>query len=219
MGEAKLAFGHGSAEAYDEAAYLLLHALHLPLDRARAVPRREAHADEREKLRELFTAASTSASRRRISRTSMARRLPFYVDERVDHPALVHRGADARGARALRGSASRVKTALDMCTGSGCLAILMAHAYPDADIDAVDISVRMPRLRRAAQRERLQPRRRINLHPVRPLREPSGEELRPRDLQPAVRRAWRWRRCRTSTSRAGLALSGGEDGSTPCACW
>ena len=88
MGEAKLAFGHGSAEAYDEAAYLLLHALHLPLDRLEPVPRRAAHAGRaRRSSRELFT--------RRIDERIPAAYLTheawlgdfrFYVDERVIIP-------------------------------------------------------------------------------------------------------------------------------------
>ena len=108
---------------------------------------------------------------------------------------------------------ARVKTALDMCTGSGCLAILMAHAYPDADIDAVDISSDAL----AVAQRNVSDYGLAGAHqpdPLRPLREPAREELRPHHQQSAVRRrAWRWRRCRRNigTSRA-LALAGGDDG-------
>jgi len=141
MGEAKVAFGHGSIEAYDEAAYLLLHALHLPLDRLEPFLDAKLTQDEREKLRELLT--------RRIDERIPAAYLTheawlgefrFYVDERVIIPRSFVAELIPGALEPYVGAASEVKTALDMCTGSGCLAILMAHAYDDADIDAVDIS-------------------------------------------------------------------------------
>jgi ribosomal protein L3 glutamine methyltransferase len=141
MGEARLAFGHGSTEAYDEAAYLLLHALHLPLDRLDPFLDARLTQDERERLRDLFT--------RRIEERIPAAYLTheawlgdfrFYVDERVVIPRSFIAELIPGAIEPYVGPASSVKTALDMCTGSGCLAILMAHAYADADIDAVDIS-------------------------------------------------------------------------------
>jgi ribosomal protein L3 glutamine methyltransferase len=141
MGETKLAFGHGSTQAYDEAAYLLLHALHLPLDRLDPFLDARLTQDEREKLRALFM--------RRIEERIPAAYLTheawlgdfrFYVDERVIIPRSFIAELIPGALEPYVGPASNVKTALDMCTGSGCLAILMAHAYPDADIDAVDIS-------------------------------------------------------------------------------
>jgi ribosomal protein L3 glutamine methyltransferase len=141
MGEARLAFGHGSTEAYDEAAYLLLHALHLPLDRLDPFLDARLTQDEREKLRDLFT--------RRIEDRIPAAYLTheawlgdfrFYVDDRVIIPRSFIAELIPGAIEPYVGPASNVKTALDMCTGSGCLAILMAHAYADADIDAVDIS-------------------------------------------------------------------------------
>ena len=141
MGEAKLAFGHGSTEAYDEAAYLLLHALHLPLDRLEPFLDAKVTQDEREKLGDIFT--------RRIEERIPAAYLTheawlgdfrFYVDERVIIPRSFVAELIPGAMEPYIGAGANVKTALDMCTGSGCLAILMAHAYPDADIDAVDIS-------------------------------------------------------------------------------
>ena len=64
----------------------------------------------------------------------------FYVDERVIIPRSFIAELLPGGLEPFVGTAERVNSALDMCTGSGCLAILLAHAYPDADIDAVDIS-------------------------------------------------------------------------------
>jgi ribosomal protein L3 glutamine methyltransferase len=141
MGEMKLAFGHGSNEAYDEAAYLLLHALHLPLDRLEPFLDARLTQEERQKLGELFA--------RRIDDRMPAAYLTheawlgdfrFYVDERVIIPRSYIAELIPGALEPFVGPAAGVKSALDMCTGSGCLAILMAHAYKEADIDAVDIS-------------------------------------------------------------------------------
>jgi ribosomal protein L3 glutamine methyltransferase len=141
FGEAKLAFGHGSANAYDEAAYLILHELHLPLDRLEPFLDAALTQGERARLMELLV--------RRIDQRVPAAYLTheawlgdfrFYVDERVVIPRSFIAELLPDGLAPWVGDAQQVTTALDMCTGSGCLAILLAHAYPDADIDAVDIS-------------------------------------------------------------------------------
>jgi ribosomal protein L3 glutamine methyltransferase len=141
FGEMKLAFGHGSANAYDEAAYLLLHALHLPLDRLEPFLDARLTQGERQVVAQLFT--------RRIDDRVPAAYLTheawlgdfrFYVDERVIVPRSFIAELLPDGLEAFVGPADAVTAALDMCTGSGCLAILLAHAYPAADIDAVDIS-------------------------------------------------------------------------------
>jgi ribosomal protein L3 glutamine methyltransferase len=141
FGEAKLHFGHGSDEAYDEAAYLLLHALHLPLDRLEPFLDAKLTQAERAALGQLFT--------RRIDERVPAAYLTheawlgdfrFYVDERVLIPRSFIAELMPGGLLPYVGPATKVQTALDMCTGSGCLAILLAHAYPEADVDAVDIS-------------------------------------------------------------------------------
>lgn len=141
FGESKLAFGHGSTEAYDEAAYLLLHALHLPLDRLEPFLDARLTQGERQVLAQLFS--------RRIDDRVPAAYLTheawlgdfrFYVDERVIIPRSFIAELLPGGLESYVGPAADVKTALDMCTGSGCLAILLAHSYADADIDAVDIS-------------------------------------------------------------------------------
>jgi len=141
FGEAKLHFGHGSNEAYDEAAYLLLHALHLPLDRLEPFLDAKLTQAERTTLGQLFT--------RRIDDRVPAAYLTheawlgdfrFYVDERVLIPRSFIAELMPGGLLPYVGPAAQVQAALDMCTGSGCLAILLAHAYPEADVDAVDIS-------------------------------------------------------------------------------
>lgn len=141
FGEAKLHFGHGSEEAYDEAAYLLLHALHLPLDRLEPFLDAKLTQAERATLGALFT--------RRIDERVPAAYLTheawlgdfrFYVDERVLIPRSYVAELMPGGLAPYVGPALQVQAALDMCTGSGCLAIVLAHAYPEADVDAVDIS-------------------------------------------------------------------------------
>ena len=141
FGEAGLYFGHGTDNAWDEAAYLLLHTLHLPLDRLEPFLDARLTSDER-------------ASALHIIKRRITERLPsayltheawlgeyrFYVDQRV----IVPRSHIAELLRDQLGpwiddpwAVSRV---LDLCTGSGCLAILAALAFPEARVDAVDIS-------------------------------------------------------------------------------
>ncbi len=140
FGEAELAFGHGTTNAYDEAAYLLLHALHLPMDRL------EPFLDAR--LTQAERAQVAQLLQRRIDQRVPAAYLTheawlgefrFYVDERV----LIPRSFIAEllpDGLAPYVNAAQTLTALDLGTGSGCLAILLAHAYSGADVDAVDIS-------------------------------------------------------------------------------
>jgi ribosomal protein L3 glutamine methyltransferase len=141
FGEAKLAFGHGMSNAYDEAAYLLLHALHLPLDRLEPFLDAKLTQPERAHLAQLFE--------RRIDQRVPAAYLTheawlgdfrFYVDERVIIPRSFIAELLPDGLAPWVDAPERVLAALDLCTGSGCLAILLAHAYPAADVDAVDVS-------------------------------------------------------------------------------
>jgi len=119
FGEAGLAFGHGTTNAYDEAAYLVLWSLHLPLDR----------------LEPFLDARLTVQERERVCHLLERR-----IDERVIVPRSYIAALLPDGLEAFVGKAQSVRHALDLCTGSGCLAVLLAHAYPNADIDAVDLS-------------------------------------------------------------------------------
>ena len=138
---AGLYFGHGSTNAYDEAAYLLLHTLTLPLDELDPVLERRLSVAEIGALDELV--------RRRIEERVPAAYLTheawlgdsrFYVDERV----IVPRSFIAELLRDELYPWVRddqpINKALDLCTGSGCLAILLARAFPDAAVDATDLS-------------------------------------------------------------------------------
>ncbi len=140
--EAGLHFGHGRRDAYDEATYLLLHSLHLPLDRIE--PFLDAALTESE--RETVSALLERRIRERIPAAYLTHEawlgdFPFYVDERVIVPR--SHIADLLLDESLAPwivKAEAIHDALDLCTGSGCLAILLAHAFPNARIDAADIS-------------------------------------------------------------------------------
>ncbi len=139
--EAQLFFGHGSDNAFDEAAYLILHTLHLPLDRLEPFldaslthgESEEVQAVIERRVRERIPAAY-------LTHEAWLGEHRFYVDERVIVPRSFI-------AELLREQLSpwveepeAVTRALDLCTGSGCLAILTALAFPNAEVDAVDVS-------------------------------------------------------------------------------
>ena len=139
--EAGLFFGHGSNNAFDEAAYLILHTLHLPLDRLEPFLDASLTHGEGDALKTVIE--------RRVKERVPAAYLTheawlgdfrFYVDERV----IVPRSFIAELLREQLApwveDPESILSAVDVCTGSGCLAILMAHAFPHAEIDAVDIS-------------------------------------------------------------------------------
>jgi ribosomal protein L3 glutamine methyltransferase len=141
FGEAKLAFGHGSANAYDEAAYLLLHSLHLPLERLEPFLDARLTLAERQQLAQLFQRRiDQRIPAAYLTREAWLGEFRFYVDERVIIPRSFIADLLPDGLAAYVGDASKVVSVLDLCTGSGCLAILLAHAFPAADVDAVDIS-------------------------------------------------------------------------------
>ncbi len=139
--EAGLFFGHGSTNAYDEAAYLILHTLHLPPDQL------EAFLDARLTSAEL-TQVLSIIKRRTLEKIPAAYLtheawlgdFSFYVDKRV----LIPRSFIAELLREQLApwvtDPTAIHSALDLCTGSGCLAILLAHAFENAKIDATDIS-------------------------------------------------------------------------------
>jgi len=139
--EAGLFFGHGTDNAYDEAAYLILHTLHLPLHRlepfldARLLPSEQAALEHiiRRRTEERVPAAY-------LTREAWLGDFPFYVDERVIVPRSYFAELLETGLSPWVEDPDGLTSALDLCTGSGCLAILMAHAFPQAHIDAADLS-------------------------------------------------------------------------------
>jgi ribosomal protein L3 glutamine methyltransferase len=134
-------FGHGSADAYDEVAYLILHTLHLPLDLL------EPFLDARLTVSEL-DAVLRVLEKRAVERVPAAYLTQeawlgehrFYVDERVLVPRSFIAELIPDELAPWVEQPEQVSSILDMCTGSGCLAILLALAFPQAQVDAVDLS-------------------------------------------------------------------------------
>lgn len=139
--EAGLSFGHGTTNARDEAAYLILHTLKLPLDRLAPFLDKTLSAEEIEAVSRML--------RRRVEQRVPAAYLTneawlgdfrFYVDERVIVPrsyiAELLRDELSPWVKAPESAGA----ALDLCTGSGCLAILLAQTFPNARVDATELS-------------------------------------------------------------------------------
>ena len=139
--EAKLFFGHGSDNAFDEAAYLILHTLHLPLDGLDPFldaslthgESEQVQAALERRVRERLPAAY-------ITNEAWLGEHRFYVDERVIVPRSFIAELLHEQLAPWVEDPDAVGSALDLCTGSGCLAILAALAFPNADVDAVDLS-------------------------------------------------------------------------------
>ena len=139
--EEQLFFGHGSVNAFDEAVYLVLHTLKLPPD----------------KLEPFYDARLTSSERdavlnvveRRVRERTPAAYLTneawlgehkFYVDQRVIVPRSFIAELLREELTPWVADPEAIESALDLCTGSGCLAILAALAFPHAVVDAADLS-------------------------------------------------------------------------------
>jgi ribosomal protein L3 glutamine methyltransferase len=139
--EAKLFFGHGCDNAQDEAAWLVLHALHLPPDTLD--PWLDARLTRHERLAVLELLQQRIARRlpaAYLTREAWQAGFSFYVDERVLIPRSYFADLLVEGFAPWIDDPAAIDSALDLCTGSGCLAVLMAHAFPNARIDAADIS-------------------------------------------------------------------------------
>lgn len=144
---AGLVYGHGTSTALDEAAFLILSALHLPIDALDPWLEARLTAAERKTVFEVIQARITTRKPAPyLVHAAFIRGHKFYVDERVIVPRsfigemlaeLMEPEAELPSLSLDPDGVSRV---LDLCTGSGCLAILAALAYPHATVDAADIS-------------------------------------------------------------------------------
>jgi ribosomal protein L3 glutamine methyltransferase len=139
--ESGLSYGHGTENAWDEAVWLVLATLHLPHDTLE--PWLDAHLTRSERLGLL-----NNLQQRVVHRMPTAYLVQeawlgpfrFYVDQRVIIPRSYFAELLENGFAPWIEDPESVGAALDLCTGSGCLAILMAHAFPNASVDAIDIS-------------------------------------------------------------------------------
>jgi len=136
-----VALGQVATTAHDEALYLLLRTLGLPLDSRPAVLKKKLTAAEADRVEEVF--------RRRIDERVPAAYLTreaflgghrFYVDERVIIPRSYFLELLPEQIPHWLPAGRPVKRVVDVCTGSGCLAILLAHQFPGAKVDAIDLS-------------------------------------------------------------------------------
>jgi ribosomal protein L3 glutamine methyltransferase len=147
FGEAKLTFAHGTTDPVAEAAFLVCEALHLHPDQFEAFASAGVTHVEGEKILDLIgQRVTTGKPAAYLVNKIYMRGLPFYVDERVIVPRSfigelldTHFGGEGNDSVTLLDPFA-VQHVLDLCTGSGCLAILAARHFPDAAIDAVDIS-------------------------------------------------------------------------------
>lgn len=138
---AGLVYGHGTANALDEAAFLILWRLTLPVDRLDPWLDARLLADERAAVREIIEARiSTRKPAAYLTNEAWVQGHAFYVDERVIVPRSYIGELLADGLAGVVGDQGAVTRLLDLCTGSGCLAILAALAFEGAKVDAGDIS-------------------------------------------------------------------------------
>lgn len=138
---AQLYYGHGCDNAFDEAVWLITHHLHLPAEHL------EVFLDAR--LTQKEGSSLQALLKRRVEERMPAAYLTgqawlgdysFHVDQRVIIPRSYFARLLEDGLSPWISEPENLQSALDLCTGSGCLAILMAQAFPEAEIDAVDLS-------------------------------------------------------------------------------
>ena len=140
LSRARLAYGHGLPGAWDEAVYLVLHALKLAPARLTSVLERTVTPRQRNRAAALVG----ERIRRRVPAAYLTREAwlgadRFYVDERVIVPRSFIAELVLERLAPWLPPRRRVRRALDLCTGSGCLAIVLARTFTGAQVDAVDI--------------------------------------------------------------------------------
>jgi ribosomal protein L3 glutamine methyltransferase len=142
--QAGVSFGHGTTNAFDEAAWLVLWALGLPLDALEVQAQRELSTDEQGQAEALIARRiETRQPAAYLTREAWLQNVPFYVDERVLVPRsfIAELLADGEGTGILDAwLTDKTHRVLDLCTGSACLAVIAAMAYPEIVVDACDIS-------------------------------------------------------------------------------
>lgn len=137
----KLFFGHGTNNAFDEAAYLILHTLKLPLDQLEPfLDARLLQGEIDNLLRVVMRRTEDRVPAAYITNEAWLGGYRFFVDERVIVPRSFIAELIPEHFSPWVQDPAQVENILDLCTGSGCLPILMADAFPQARVDAVDIS-------------------------------------------------------------------------------
>jgi ribosomal protein L3 glutamine methyltransferase len=137
---ADVAYGHGTSNAFDEAAWLVLWRLGLPLDDLDSVAERVVSTEEQARIAELLQQRiHTRKPAAYLTQEAWLQGVPFYVDERAIVPRsfiaelLANGNIDAW-------LSLKTKRVLDLCTGNGSLAVLAALAWPEVKVDGADLS-------------------------------------------------------------------------------
>lgn len=138
---ARLVYGHGTQSALDEAAFLILHSLHLPIDQLEPWLDARLLGNERQALSDIIERRiATRKPAPYLTNEAWIQGHSFYVDERVIVPRSYLGELLGAGLDGVVQNPDGITSILDLCTGSGCLAILAALAFPGANVDAADIS-------------------------------------------------------------------------------
>ena len=143
---AKLSFGHGTTTATDDAAFLVLDSLDLPIDTLDPFLDARLTSAERKLLADRIEArVTTRKPSAYLTGRSYIQGIRFYVDERVIIPRsfigeILFSEYGGEEESLYLPDPNDVESVVDICTGSGCLAILAARLFPNADVDAVDLS-------------------------------------------------------------------------------
>ena len=136
-----LVYGHGTATALDEAAFLILHTLHLPVDQLEPWMDCRLLMSERQALQQIIERRiATRKPAPYLTNQAWIQGQPFYVDERVIVPRSYIGELLAGDLEGIAPEPASVRSVLDLCTGSGCLAILAALRFEEAKVDASEIS-------------------------------------------------------------------------------
>jgi ribosomal protein L3 glutamine methyltransferase len=142
--EARLTFAHGTTDPVAEAAFLVCETLHLHPDQFETFATARVTTREAKAILDLIARrVSTRRPAAYLVNKIYMRGLPFYVDERTIVPrSFIGELLDSHfgGGGSLIDDSQAVENVLDLCTGSGCLAVLASRNFPNARIDAVDIS-------------------------------------------------------------------------------
>ena len=142
--QAGVSFGHGTGNAFDEAAWLVLWSLALPMDALEAKAKTELGAGAQAKAEALITQRiETRLPAAYLTKEAWLQNVPFYVDERTIVPRsfIAELLADGESHGTLDAWLSdTTHKVLDLCTGNGSLAVIAAMAYPEITVDAADIS-------------------------------------------------------------------------------
>jgi len=137
----KLFFGHGSDNAWDEAVYLILHALHLPPDQLEPFLDARVLPSEREAALSLIDLrCEQRLPAPYLTHEAWLQGYAFHVDQRVIVPRSPIAELLMNQLSPWIADPYEITAILDVCTGSGCLAIIAAHQFPEAFVDATDIS-------------------------------------------------------------------------------